>query len=187
MRPTLHTDRLALRPLAEGDRADLVEMNGDPEGMAFIGPPMTAEQVAAEHPDWIRGEGDFGLWAGIAEGTFAGVWFLSRDPDDPTAGEIGWRLPRRAWGQGYAVEGASALVSHGFDTLGLRRLWAETMAVNARARRVMARLGMIHVRTYVGQGDAPIGGGEEGEVVYELPVGAPAGGSSPDRIANTTS
>lgn len=171
MRTTLHTDRLTLRPLAEGDLDDLIAMNGDPEVMAFIGRPMTAEQVAAEHPDWIRGDDDFGLWAGIADGTFAGVWFLSRDPDDPAAGEIGWRLPRRAWGQGYAVEGARALVTHGFDTLGLRRLWAETMAVNARSRRVMDRLEMTHVRTDVHEWDDPIPGWEQGEVVYELTAG----------------
>jgi RimJ/RimL family protein N-acetyltransferase len=168
MRPTLHTDRLTLRPLAEGDLDDLVEMNGDPEVMAFIGPPMTAEQVASEHLDWVRGRGDFGLWTGSAGGGFVGVWFLSHDPDDERAGEIGWRLPRHAWGQGYAVEGARALVAHGFETLGLTRLWAETMAVNARSRRVMERLRMTHVRTYVGEWDDPLPGWEQGEVVYEL-------------------
>jgi RimJ/RimL family protein N-acetyltransferase len=168
MRPTLHTDRLTLRPLAEGDLDDLVAMNGDPEVMAYIGPPMTAEQVASEHPDWLRGHGDFGLWAGLVDGGFAGVWFLSRDPDDEHAGEIGWRLPRHAWGQGYAVEGGRVLVAHGFDTLGLTRLWAETMAVNSRSRRVMERLGMTHVRTYVGAWDDPLPGWEQGEVVYEL-------------------
>jgi len=168
MRPTLHTDRLTLRPLVEADLDDLVAMNGDPEVMAFIAPPMTAEQVAVELPSWIRGHGDFGLWAGLANLTFAGVWFLSHDPDDPRAGEIGWRLPRHAWGQGYAVEGARALVAHASDTLGLARVWAETMAVNHRSRRVMDRLGMTHVGTDVREWDDPLPGWEQGEVVYEL-------------------
>ena len=168
MRPTLHTDRLVLRPLAEGDLDDLVAMNGDPEVMAYIGPPMTAEQVASEHLAWVRGHGDFGLWTGLVGGEFAGVWFLSRDPGDEHAGEIGWRLPRHAWGQGYAVEGARALVAHGLDALGLTRLWAETMAVNTRSRRVMDRLGMTQVRTYVGEWEDPLPGWEQGEVVYEL-------------------
>lgn len=168
MRPTLHTARLTLRPLAEGDLDDLVAMNGDPEVMAFLGPPMAAEEVAAELADWVRGHGDFGLWAGVVGDGFAGVWFLSRDPLDESAGEIGWRLPRRAWGQGYAVEGGRGLVGHAFDTLGLTRVWGETMAVNTRSRRVMERLGMRHSRTEVRTWEEPIPGWEHGEVVYEL-------------------
>ena len=52
--------------------------------------------------------------------------------------------------------------------LALDRVWAETMAVNTRSRRVMETLGMTFVRTYVGHWDEPIAGWEEGEVVYEL-------------------
>jgi RimJ/RimL family protein N-acetyltransferase len=173
MRPTLHTHRLSLRPLDESDLADLRAMNGDPEVMAHIGAPMTSDQVATELPGWISGDGEFGLWGGCVDDEFAGVWFLSRDPDDPAAGEIGWRLPRHTWGRGYAVEGARAIVEHAFTTLGLNRLWAETMAVNARSRRVMDTLGMTHVRTYVGTWDDPIPGWEQGEVVYELTSSRP--------------
>jgi RimJ/RimL family protein N-acetyltransferase len=188
VRTTFHTDRLTLRPLAAEDLEVLVAMNGDAEVMAYIGRPMSCDEVVAELPGWVDGDGTFGLWIGHTTDGFAGIWFLSRDPDDDTSGEIGWRLPRSAWGHGYAVEGARASVAHAFDTLGLERLWAETMAVNARSRRVMNRLGMTHVRTHVQEWEEPIDGWEQGEVVYELtrPAGD-SGGSSPERIANTTS
>ena len=168
MRPTLRTDRLTLRPLSEADLPDLVALNADPEVMAFIGPPMSAAAVAAELPGWVTGQGDFGLWAGLVDGVFRGVWFLSGDPDDDHAGEIGWRLPRAAWGHGYAVEGAEALLTHAFEAMGLDRVWAETMAVNARSRRVMDRLGMHHLRTEVRAWEDPIPGWEQGEAVYEV-------------------
>jgi RimJ/RimL family protein N-acetyltransferase len=168
VRATLTTERLTLRPLTEDDLPDLVELNGDPAVMAFIGSPMTAAQVAAELPDWIEGQGDYGLWAGQAGDEFAGVWFLSADPGDDRAGETGWRLPPAAWGHGYAVEGAAALLHHAFDTLGLERVWAETMAVNIRSRRVMEQLGMQHLRTEVRDWDDPIAGWEHGEVVHGL-------------------
>ncbi|WP_369334457.1 GNAT family N-acetyltransferase, partial [Stenotrophomonas maltophilia] len=38
--------------------------------------------------------------------------------------EIGWRLPRAAWGRGYASEAAHAVLRHGFDTLALEEVVA---------------------------------------------------------------
>ena len=168
MRPTLHTARLTLRPLTDADLPDLVALNGDPEVMRYIGPPMTPDEVAAELPAWVAGQGDFGLWAGLVDDAFVGVWFLGADPDDARAGEAGWRLPRSAWGHGYAVEGAEALLRHAFEALGLHRVWAETMAVNTRSQRVMERLRMRHLRTEVREWDDPIPGWEQGETVHEL-------------------
>ena len=67
----------------------------------------------------------------------------------PETAELGYRLRREAWGQGYATEGSQALLDHAFHTLGLPRVWAVTMAVNTGSRAVMSRLGMRHVRTEV--------------------------------------
>lgn len=47
-------------------------------------------------------------------------------------------------------------------------MFAETMAVNAPSRGVMARLGMHHVRTEHREWDDPLPGTEEGEVIYEM-------------------
>jgi RimJ/RimL family protein N-acetyltransferase/protein-L-isoaspartate O-methyltransferase len=169
VRPTLHTDRLTLRPLTEADLPDLVALNGDPEVMRYIsGRPMTPAEVATELPGLTRSERGLGLWCGFDGDGFAGVWFLVPDPDDASAAEIGWRLPRAAWGRGLAVEGARALLEHAFETVRSRRVWAETMAVNARSRSVMERLGMRHTGTEVREWEDPIPGWEQGEVVYEL-------------------
>jgi RimJ/RimL family protein N-acetyltransferase len=178
MRPTLVTERLRMTPLAGTDLPHLVAMNGDPEVMRYLtGRASTPQEVADELPALLRDEREMGLWCGYDAASFAGVWFLTADPDDPGAGEVGWRLPRSAWGRGLAVEGARALVAHGFETVGLERLWAETMTVNARSRRVMERLGMRHVRTDVRDWDDPIPGWEHGEVVYELTRDQHASGS----------
>jgi RimJ/RimL family protein N-acetyltransferase len=181
MRPTLHTERLTLRPIIDRDLEDLVALNADAEVMAFISTPMTRAEVSAELPRWVAGDGDFGLWAGLAGDAFAGVWFLSRDPEDGRAGEIGWRLPRRAWGRGYAVEGARAVVAHAFSVLALETVWAETMAANVRSRRVMETLGMTLLRSHGGEWEQSIPGWEQGEVGYALDRSAgPC--SDPDRL-----
>ena len=46
--------------------------------------------------------------------------------------EVGYRLLPEAWGQGFATEGATALVRYGFDDLGLDRIIGVTHPDNAR-------------------------------------------------------
>lgn len=57
--------------------------------------------------------------------------------------EIGWALGVKHRGQGFATEAASALVDHGFVSLGLHRIQAETSATNSASWGVMERLGMV--------------------------------------------
>jgi RimJ/RimL family protein N-acetyltransferase len=56
--------------------------------------------------------------------------------------EIGWRMMRSAWGQGYATEAARAAMQCGFETLGFDEIVAMTVPANVRSLRVMHRLGM---------------------------------------------
>jgi RimJ/RimL family protein N-acetyltransferase len=56
--------------------------------------------------------------------------------------EIGWRLARSAWGNGYATEAALAVLAYGFDTLELPEILAVTTATNLRSQAVMRRIGM---------------------------------------------
>ena len=55
---------------------------------------------------------------------------------------LGYCLARSAWGRGYATEAASLLVSHGFEALGLHRIWARCDAENGTSLRVLEKLGM---------------------------------------------
>ena len=50
----------------------------------------------------------------------------------------------------------------------MRRIWAQTMTVNQASRRVMERVGLEFVRTFFGEWDDEIPGGEHGDVEYEL-------------------
>ena len=67
----------------------------------------------------------------------------------PGAGgmEVGWRLARHAWHQGYATEAAVAAVGVAFQGAGLAEVWSMTAAVNEPSQAVMRRLGMAqHAR-----------------------------------------
>jgi [ribosomal protein S5]-alanine N-acetyltransferase len=49
---------------------------------------------------------------------------------------VGW------WGQGYATEAAKALLRHGFEALGLNRIYAHHMTKNPASGRVLEKIGM---------------------------------------------
>ena len=62
--------------------------------------------------------------------------------------ELGYRLRKDAWGQGYATEGSRALIQKGFAELGVSRVIASTYEDNIGSRRVMEKVGMRLVRSY---------------------------------------
>lgn len=115
--------------------------------------------------------GTRGYWA--AEEKATGVllgWFEFRPLDDHSCAvvELGYRLNKAAWGWGYATEGSRALIRKGFTDLGVERVTANTMTVNAGSRRVMEKAGLSFIRTFTGDWPAAIEGSEHGEVEYEL-------------------
>jgi RimJ/RimL family protein N-acetyltransferase len=122
----------------------------------------TQTRIAARFPRlgrWIAEDADTGEFLG----------WLALDPGaDGTEPELGYRLRRAVWGRGLATEGSLALVDWAFDTPGVTRVWAQTMAVNAASRRVMEKAGLRHVRTFHLHFDDPIPGTEHGEVEYEI-------------------
>ena len=161
----IETERLDLRPLTIGDVVALYELDSDPEVMRYTlhGRPSTLEEVEATVRDRIGAR-----WMGYERATGEFVGWYALVPHDRGEYEIGYRLRRAMWGRGLATEGTRALVDAAFDRLGATRIWAQTMAVNARSRAVMERCGLRHVRTFHLDFDDPIPGTEEGEVEYEL-------------------
>ena len=177
-RPTLSSARIRLEPMTTKHIPWLVELDADAEVLRYIlGRARSAEEV---HDYWgpVCADTDadavgLGWWVGRrrSDGEFLGWWDLSPDrpvPEVPSRAEAGWRLARRHWGQGYATEGAEALLDYGFSTVSLDAAWAETMAVNQPSRRVMAKLGMSHIRTEHRSWGDPLPGTERGEVVYKI-------------------
>ncbi|TCC00266.1 N-acetyltransferase [Micromonospora zingiberis] len=172
----LRTARLVLVPLADEHLPGEVELDADPEVMRFLGPVRSAEEVRGAHRRRLAVAGEvpgLGFWAGLLDGEFVGWWLLEppRRPDQgPVAGqaELGYRLVRRWWRRGLASEGARELIRHAFVDLGLRRVFAETMAVNVGSRATMAAVGMRQVRTFHQSWSDPLPGAEQGEVEYAI-------------------
>jgi len=175
MQAQLRTRRLVLAPLAESDLPFIADLNADPEVVRFLYPrPLTPEESAARLRGWLDEAADgLGMWVGWAADEPVGLWMLMA-PDGPRhedaigEAELGYRLPRRSWRQGYATEGSRELLRHAFVDLGLRRVYAETMAVNEGSRATMAAAGLAYVTTFQPDFVEPLPGAEHGEVEYAV-------------------
>ncbi|MFD1073331.1 GNAT family N-acetyltransferase [Longispora fulva] len=133
--------------------------------MRSASPNPVKTRSRSRHPSC----GPAGRWAAVERGTggFLG-WFALAPTASVDEFELGYRLRARAWGLGYATEGARALLRVAFDDLGARRVYARTMAVHLASRRVMEKAGLRYARTLHLLFDDPIPGTEHGEVEYEL-------------------
>lgn len=171
MKVYLETERLVLRRFEAADVDHLFALHNDPDVMRFIngGKPTGRGQIEREYHERFARDGH---WAAIekATGEFLG-WFAFNPTQGRDEFELGYRLKRSAWGRGYATEGSRALIRKGFTGLGVRRVLAETMAVNGASRRVMEKAGLVYVRTFHLKWEDPLPGTEQGEVEYALTKG----------------
>jgi RimJ/RimL family protein N-acetyltransferase len=147
----LRTPRLLLREWRDEDREPFAAMSADPAVMQHLLPfPDRAASDA-----WIArmqahcDEHGFCQWAVELPGEASligaiGLNWVAFEAAFTPAVEIGWRLARAYWGQGYAMEAARAALDDGFGRHGLAEIVAFTIPANHRSWRLMERLGMSH-------------------------------------------
>jgi RimJ/RimL family protein N-acetyltransferase len=151
MASDLTTGRLKLRQWRDADLAPFAALNADPEVMRYFPSTLTREQsdeFAGYAHDTIERQG-WGLWAvEVSDGPpfigFVGLNRVSFEEHFTPAVEVGWRLARPFWGNGYATEAATAAVSFAFERLDLDEVVSFTSRTNEPSIRVMRRLGMRH-------------------------------------------
>jgi RimJ/RimL family protein N-acetyltransferase len=142
----IDTPRTRLRWWREGDRDAFAALHADPEVMADYGGPLDRAQSDAKLDRYAAAfaRGGFGRWAvESTAGAFLGyAGIMPSRPEHPLGPhvEIGWRLVRSAWGQGYATEAATAALRDGFARCALAEVIAYTAPDNLRSQAVMARL-----------------------------------------------
>ena len=147
----IETERLILRAFREADGEPWAAMNADPAVMQHFPATLSREEAdaAMERVNRSIAEHGVGFWAleRKADGRFLGFAGLNRigHEDLPLFGmwEVGWRLARHAWGQGYASEAGATALSYGFGVKGLDRILAYTAVTNTPSEAVMQRLGMV--------------------------------------------
>jgi RimJ/RimL family protein N-acetyltransferase len=170
--PTLHTERLDLRPWTDADLPMLTELGAMPEVVRYIGeghpwsPERAAEVAARTLAHWDQhGFGwrvavlrDTGEAVGFIALNFAGEGTRGLDPGEY---EIGWWLAPAVWRRGLGGEGAAAVRDEAFTRVGAPRVIARIQPANVASRRLAEGLGMRVSFETVARADVPV-------VVYAL-------------------
>lgn len=144
----IETERLILRAFREADRALFADINADPQVGYWLG-GVRDRAASDDLVDRINAgiaRVGFDFWAAErkSDGVLVGMIGLREERNDPPAPclEMGWRLARSAQGQGYATEGAAAVLAWGFANQPVDEILAWTAETNLASQAVMRRIGM---------------------------------------------
>jgi ribosomal-protein-alanine N-acetyltransferase len=173
----LHTARLSLTRMSEGDFPELLVMHQDPRVMATLAGLRPVEELRARHQrnlDHWKQHG-FGWWTARdrTDGRFMGRGGLrhchigGRDEI-----ELGYGFVAECWGRGLATELAVASVRVGFEVLKLPEMVCFTLPTNKASRRVMEKVGFVY--------EKDVEWAEMPHVLFRLRAGDPRLGSVGD-------
>jgi len=148
--PSLETSRIVLRPFLSGDLDEYARcIFADPEVTRYLPKRDIPSLERAERTmayfnhHWDRhGYGDWAVTVKTGEQLIGhcGLNYL----EEAGEVEVEYSLSREFWGQGLATEAARAVVSFGFEVIGLKRIIALAVPENIASRRVMEHLGMAY-------------------------------------------
>jgi len=141
------TERLLLRWLDPGDSAFILELVNDPSWMRYIGDKgvktiQDAKRYIENGPVEMYQRLGFGLYmVELKEnGAPIGICGLIKRDALPDV-DLGFAFLPRFWGNGYAFESASAVMSYGREALGLSRIVAILSQDNHRSAKLLEKLG----------------------------------------------
>lgn len=147
--PIIKTQRLRLRPLTLDDAASIQQLAGRKE-IAAMTRSIPHPYSLAQAQEWLTkligdtSDGKAAVFGVVLESTgqLIGTIGLAAIDADQGCAEMGFWIGVDWWGQGYATEAARAVLRHGFEALGLNRIYAHHMTKNPASGRVLAKIGM---------------------------------------------
>ncbi|RDK87049.1 GNAT family N-acetyltransferase [Marinirhabdus gelatinilytica] len=149
---TLTTPRLGLRNWLPSDEVHFVEMCKDPEVMRYFPATLSEEETLSlikrlqlhfEKHGYtyfavdILETGEFIGFCGLAVQAWQSIFTPCVD--------MGWRLKKSAWGNGYATEAANACLEAAQKQFGLTEVYAFAPDLNLPSQHVMQKIGLEYV------------------------------------------
>jgi [ribosomal protein S5]-alanine N-acetyltransferase len=164
MFPILETERLILTELTEYDELDIFNCFSNPDVLRYYGQnPLTSlDQVKqiisgfSKNYDEKRGI-KWGIEMKGKAGIIGTIGFQEWSPNHKRA-EISYALFPEHWGNGFATEAVTKVISYGFKELDLMRIGAVVFVENEASNKLLTKLGFIRegiLRNYMYQNDIP--------------------------------
>ena len=144
--------RLGFRDWIDDDLDEFSKLNSDINVMEHFPKPLTKEETY----DFIQRlkkhfkEKGFNYFATEILETgefigFIGLAYQDYESEFTPNVDIGWRLKKEAWGNGYATEGAKRCIDFGFENLNLDKIISVCTEKNFNSENVMKKIGMKKV------------------------------------------
>lgn len=158
----IETPRLLIREIVPEDEGGIFELDSDKEVHRYLGnDPLTDIAQAGKAIAFIRRQyidNGIGRWAMVekATGEFMGWTGLKLETGTINGHtrfyDLGYRLIRRHWGNGYATEAAKACLHYGFEQMNLTTIYGRADAENIASRQVLLKCGLQYTGNFIEDG-----------------------------------
>ncbi|HEY1045463.1 MAG TPA: GNAT family N-acetyltransferase [Bacteroidia bacterium] len=151
------TERLLLREMTEHDAENAYNLNIDPEVLKFTGDePFDSVDAAKEFLKAYKHyeQYGFGRWAVILKSTgeYLGWCGLKYTPELDEF-DLGYRLSKKHWGQGYATEASIVALKLGFNQFNMKQIVGRVMQGNTASSNVLKKVGMTFLENREDDGE----------------------------------
>lgn len=158
MRTIVTTNRLNLCLMEDLHADDLFEMDADPAVHLYIDQsPLRDKSEQLKIISIIQNQYEtlgIGRWSVLLRGTNECIgWAGLKKCIDPLNGyqgyyDLGYRLKKKHWGKGYATEASLAIVTYGFDLMGIDKIHAVVDAQNLGSQNVLTKIGFEKINSF---------------------------------------
>ncbi|MEC3880968.1 GNAT family N-acetyltransferase [Parapedobacter sp. 10938] len=158
MRIYAETERLILREICPSDIDGMYDLDSDPDVHQYLGnKPVQDKSQVSDVIDYIRKQyvdNGIGRWAMIDKKTnaflgWAGLKYITEETNGHhNFYDLGYRLIKRYWGNGFATEAAIASLNYGFNTLGIKEIFGMADVENKGSNRVLTKVGFTFIETF---------------------------------------
>lgn len=158
MKIILETERLIIREILPSDIDVMLELHSDPEVHIYLGnKTITSKEKMMEAINSLGQQYiDFGVgrWAMIDKKTtefigWTGLEFVTKEINKhQNFYDLGYRLLKRFWGQGFATESAFASIDYAFNKLNLTEVYAMADIENEGSNKILKKVELQFIETF---------------------------------------
>jgi len=147
----LDSKRLYLKEFTLDDVDNLFRLNNDADVMKYIREPVTDINIIKDSINKMRryyaDNLGLGVWAGYEKQSSDFIGFFELAHMDNTAEiEVGYRLLKEYWNNGYATEMTKILIEYGFNKMGLEQIAGITHPENIASQKVLLKSGLTYIK-----------------------------------------